>query len=474
MMLNIADLSKVLGIGQHVILALVKLGRIPYKYIISAGGEILQFCPDAIKQYLKANPELIIDDEYLETLRQTLMAECPQGMNAVREFGNKIPGKKTFKYYYLIPHQSKKLGLIYYIRYLENGRLVPSKWSSGTNDAKVAEAWAIENRERLISEYYQKKAKKPVNLYKILTEYYEEDSPYLIVDAKRGRTLGDRRRKMNDAFVKKRFIPFLKKNHIRGSEDIDTALLARFQNELLKNVKAQTVNGYIAGIKMIFRHLITTGYAQNNPCGGLPRIRVRKEDVQATGCYELDMLKGIFNKEWKNPRHYILCLLIYATGMRNSEINRIQMCDIIEIDGEKFIDIPKSKTVNGERVVPLHPFVYKAIMDYAGEKADFIFPQSPNSFDDLCARANLSLAGHTGYTVEMLKKENIVFYSGRHFWKTLMRREGLGKNIEEVFMGHKVSANVAERYTRRDKWGRQKLVQKAQDVFTALARCLFE
>ena len=32
------------------------------------------------------------------------------------------------------------------------------------------------------------------------------------------------------------------------------------------------------------------------------------------------------------------------------------MCDIIEIEGEKFIDIPKSKTVNGERVVPLHHF----------------------------------------------------------------------------------------------------------------------
>ena len=54
-----------------------------------------------------------------------------------------------------------------------------------------------------------------------------------------------------------------------------------------------------------------------------------------------------------------------------------------------------------------------------------------------------------------------------------MNREGLGEDIEEVFMGHKVSNDVAKRYNRKDKWGSEKLIEKAQEVLAVLDRCLF-
>jgi len=470
MLLSENDLVKLLGIERHAIQALVSLGKIPYKGIMAAGSDSIRFCRDDINMWLKAGLNLEMDDAYLEKYRESLLAEFPEAMNAISEFGKKFY-RRSPKRYYLIKEPSKKIDFVYYVKYLDKGKLVPSRWSSGTNDEEAAAAWAVENRERLLAEYYTKKAKRPADLYKILEKYYEADSPFLIADAKRGRVLGEKKRKIDDMFIKKRFIPFLKKSNVKIVEDIDTALLARFQNYLLLTVKPQSVNAYLASVKMIFRHFITTGYVKYNPCAGLPPIKVK--DIKATGCYELDKVKGIFNEQWKNRRHYLLILLIYTTGMRNSEINRIQTSDIIEICGEKFIDISKSKTPNGERVVPLHPFVYNAIVDNYGKEADYIFPQKSDSFERLCARANLSLAERTGYTLEMLKKENIVFYSGRHFWKTLMSREGLGDDIEEVFMGHKVSGDIAKRYNRKDKWGSEKLAEKAREVFAVLDRCLF-
>jgi len=94
------------------------------------------------------------------------------------------------------------------------------------------------------------------------------------------------------------------------------------------------------------------------------------------------------------------------------------------------------------------------------------------SFQRACADANLSLAGLMGHSPEMLERENIRFYSGRPYWKTLMNSEGLG-DVEEYFMGHKVSGDIAKRYNRKDKIGREKLVEKAREVLAVLDRRLF-
>jgi integrase len=69
--------------------------------------------------------------------------------------------------------------------------------------------------------------------------------------------------------------------------------------------------------------------------------------------------------------------------------------------------------------------------------------------------------------------KGITFYSGRHFWKTLMSSEGLGEDIEEFFMGHKVSGDVSKNYNHKDKRGREKLLEKAKEVFAILDKKLF-
>jgi hypothetical protein len=55
-----------------------------------------------------------------------------------------------------------------------------------------------------------------------------------------------------------------------------------------------------------------------------------------------------------------------------------------------------------------------------------------------------------------------------------MSREGLGEDIEEIFMGHKVTGNVAKLYNHRDKHGKQMLAKKAKQVFSILDRCVFK
>ena len=162
--------------------------------------------------------------------------------------------------------------------------------------------------------------------------------------------------------------------------------------------------------------------------------------------------------------------------MRNSEIERMQVKDIIIIDNYRFIDIPKSKTKNGVRIIPLHNFVYQDLHGYISKNNksdnDFIFTDNGKPLGSgIYNSANLVLAKFTGYDAERLEKEYITFYSGRHFWKTLMNSENLG-DIEEYFMGHKVTSDVANRYNHRDKQGREKLLKKVKRMFGILDKGL--
>ena len=383
------------------------------------------------------------------------------------------------KKFYLDKVKNKKMGYVYYVRYLENGVVVPSHWTTKTNDHDMAEKYAIENRERLLVRYLSRGiVKKPYcEMYTILRKYYEINSSYLQADADRGRVFGVEARTKYHNFITQCFIPYLKKNGITEFEGIDAPLLSKLRKELLrgmekrKAIKPQTIKKYISCISQIYDNLISEGHVKLNPVKSMVRMKMADEIIR--GCYEITLIKGVFNRVWKNQLYYLLCLIIYTTGMRNSEIEKIKVCDLIVIDKIHFINIRESKTKNGIRIVPLHDFVFRKIIAYARKAGDMENkPIFGNVKSPDYENANLELARFTKYSKEKLKYENITFYSGRHFWKTLMDSENLG-DIEEYFMGHKASGNVAKRYNHKDKQGKRKMIEKAKRVFSILDKWVF-
>jgi len=487
---NTKELSNVLQIKSTTINELVSKGKIPYTKIPTAGGEAVRFVPHRIKSWLKSEPKINMDDKkYLARFRTEINRESSNTIKELKEIDKQFSERRENKGYYLVKVNSQEYGFLYYARFIKDGKLVPTKRCTHTNNREAAERWAVENRDKVLDEYFNRNIvkKKYGDLFTILRKYYSPNSPYLEIDIKRGRALSDDSRETYHNFILHQFIPFLQKKRIKYISEIDVPLLAKFQNWLLldrtvngKKIlgnKPQTVNRNISVISLIFDHLLIEGEIKINPCKSLVSLKNNKEQVR--GCYEITKLKGAFNKIWKDQLPYLLCLLIYTTGMRNSEIERIKVKHFILIDKIRFIDIVKSKTINGIRLVPLHDFVYRKVMAYVrknnkGEN-DLIFKNNKVKYisSEIYDLANTELAKHTKYTKTQLQKENITFYSGRHFWKTLMDSENLG-DIEEYFMGHKVSGNVAKRYSHRDKQGKKKLLEKAKKVFQILDKYIFK
>jgi integrase len=402
------------------------------------------------------------DKLWYVTVRQKFIESCPTVLKALHFIDES--NKKPKRGYSLVKRENKKLGFVYYVRYLYNHKMLPSKWNTHTNLLDEAERFARANRDKLIEEYLRRKTQDGLALFR---KFYEPGSPYLV----NGRSLVEQNRRIYENIIKKQFLPYLQKRGIGTYEKIKTSVLSDFQEDcLLSGAKPQSINVKMNAVKRIFRYLKGKGKIKNNPCANLERLYVdNKQDVNDRGCHEVEALKGVFEKPWEHEQYRLLCLVEYTTGMRNSEIVRIRLSGLIEIGGCHFIDIKESKTENGIRLVPLHEKVHAQLVRHASTRpaGAGLFPRRSNF-----TAANLELGKLLGMSKETLEAQNITFISGRHFWKTMLNGEDLG-DIEEVFMGHRVTGDIAARYNHRDKQGKERLIKKARQVAAILDTYIF-
>jgi len=376
--------------------------------------------------------------------------------------------------YSLVARYGKK-GKTYYVRYFRDGKMIPSQWSTGTADYGEAALFARANKERILNRYFNRRAGKV--LYSVLREYYTKDSPYLVIDTARGRKINETSRQTLHGFVVNTFIPFLMENRIKEFEEIKPVVMGRFQNYLLleKGLLPQSINRQVSGIKAIFSHLFMTGVIERNIIKDIVPLRTMNNKIR--GCYSMEELAGIFREQWDDKRSYLLCSLIYSAGLRNSEIQNLTANDIIARGDIHFLSVTRSKTSAGVRVIPLHPKIRKTLEEWIDEKrlpgeGRLFVTHARQRIFKTARKANLAMGSLLGKTPAELKADNITFYSGRHFYKTMLNLYDLG-DIEELFMGHKVNKDVSERYNHKDKRGEKELLKEAEKAIEIIDRSLF-
>jgi len=322
------------------------------------------------------------------------------------------------------------------------------------------------------------KRKRANTLFAVLNNYYTENSPYLIIDTARGRKINETSRQILHGFIINTFIPFLQKNKIRRFGNIKPVVMRNFQNYLLieKKMLPQSINRQMGGIKAIFSHLFMAGVIKHNIVRDISPLKPANSRIR--GCYSVDELKGIFKDTWKDKKSYLLCSIIYSTGIRNSELQNLKVKDLIVRENVDFLNIVKSKTSSGIRTIPLHPKVRKTLEEWIDENKlsgeDYLFVRNCNKriFKN-AKKAGIFMGSLLGKGQNELENENITFYSGRHFYKTMLNLYNMG-DVEEIFMGHKVSKNVSERYNHKDKRGEKELLAAAKKAIEIVDNSLFQ
>ncbi|GHU05504.1 hypothetical protein FACS1894147_11730 [Spirochaetia bacterium] len=389
----------------------------------------------------------------------------------------------------IVARRGKK-GVTFYVRYFQSNKMIPSQWSTRTDNREAAAVFSRNNKERLLKKYFNRKEGK--TLFSILRKYYDKDSGFLEIDAARGRKLSESSRKILHGFVVNTFVPFLLDNKIREFHEIKAALINRFQNFLLmeKGLAPQSINRQISGVKAIFNHLYMTGHIEHNFIKDTMALRSANNRIR--GCYSMDDLLGIFKDPWEDKKAYLLCALIYSTGLRNGEIKNLRVKDIVARGGVPpeavqeagveaapvfFLNVERSKTINGIRMAPLHHRLKEFLDGWTAERGlgenDYLFAEHKNQkFCKPAKEANDFMGSLLNRSPSELRNANITFYSGRHFYKTMLNSRRLG-DVEELFMGHSVSREVSERYNHKDKRGEEELLREARRALEVVDECLF-
>jgi len=417
----------------------------------------------------------------IASMRIFINDSFPDVVKALRNVDRENTQPKRRKGFNLVKRESKKHGFIYYARYTfyHNGEKRQPKFNTHTNNHAAAEQFARDNKNRLVEGYL---ARQDGRMFTLLEEFFDKEQNLCI---------SDKVKREYKNMTQSNFIPFLKREKIASFDQITRITLVNFQKKLqsgelrkqtaankdkpVKKMTAQSVNNNMKPVKKILDVLFRDGVITENPGENIKGLKVPKSEKKERGCYDLDKIKGVFNRRWKTEEWYLLCLLIYATGMRNCEIKRLCLNDIQTINDCRFINVKKSKTDTGIRLAPLHDFVYRKLKGWTEKnKKDVDTILFNYRRAEPFNKANKELADMLEVSEEELNRENITFYSGRHFWKTLMSAEGLGEDIEEIFMGHKVVSDVKKLYNHKDKQGKARLVKKTRQMFTILDRCIFK
>jgi integrase len=384
--------------------------------------------------------------------------------------------------YYLHKRANKKSGYTYYAVFFDpnTNQPLPTKYSTHTNDFETAVKWAEENREKCLETYG---GKAELN---VLEKYFVEGSEYLEYEAMDGRKMSAVVIKQRRAFMVNHIIPFFQGVKVHYLNQITPIHIKELKDSLSKSgLTPQTINYNLHSFKKCLGLLKDMGKITYDFSGCSFTMKGSKEAEKSRDIFDIPSLKGIFKERWPNDFSKLLCMVIYFTGMRNSEIQRICFNDIENIDDVYFLNVRGTKSKNAVRKVPIHPFLYSELETYTKENGiDKDTPIFENVYNDVFRQASFDMGCLLGFTQNQLIEKHICYYSGRHTFKTILslgNDESIGNvsvNFQEMFLGHSFNKKQLEKeglkeykykHLKAERIGDSLLAEKGKEVLKILS-----
>jgi hypothetical protein len=229
---------------------------------------------------IEKNSMLFSELDKLQNLEPLVKEIYPILIKAIQIFEGNNTFKRTPKGYGLVKIPNKKHGFLYYVRYYENGRMIPTKWNTYTNVLDVAKEFAEKNRIKILDEYHKKQSMNDTNvkdyrnMFGILKSFYSENSIFLNYYKKLNITISDDVRIYNNNIINKIFIPFLKKNNVKTFNEITAPTIGNFQLYLIdKNKTPHCIRRYIRALEYVFSNLVMMGIIETNVFERIPKIK---------------------------------------------------------------------------------------------------------------------------------------------------------------------------------------------------------
>ena len=170
------------------------------------------------------------------------------------------------------------------------------------------------------------------------------------------------------------FCRFMEEQRGKTGETAGNADVAAFLRELKEEGRSgATVNRKLASVRAYYAFLRAEGHASEDPTVGLKAPKQQRKDIEFLSVEEVNKLLETPGEDARGIRDRALLEMMYATGMKASEIAAVNTGDINLRIG--FVSCSGEKTGKA-RIIPLGKPARQAIQRYLDEARPVILGES--------------------------------------------------------------------------------------------------
>lgn len=157
------------------------------------------------------------------------------------------------------------------------------------------------------------------------------------------------------------FETFIKKRGIESAEEAESPEILAYLMELrTQNKSKATLNRKLASLRFYYNYLRNKGKIKNNPADGIKSPRTEKKEIEYINIEDIDGLMQLPDNSAKGIRDRAILELLYATGIRASELIEMNTADV-----NLRMGFVKCTPQHGKaRIIPMGRICRKAMEDY--------------------------------------------------------------------------------------------------------------
>ncbi len=230
------------------------------------------------------------------------------------------------------------------------------------------------------------------------------------------------------------------KNYLDKVKKTSITCTAKILEEFLKTLEeknATTKTHYLTVLKSYYQFLIEEGILKENPCDFILRPKIPKKLPKYLSISEVDTLLNIELRSSYDYRNKAMLELLYATGMRISELINLKIQDIDF--QEDFVHVLGKG--NKTRIIPINNISKKYLILYYEEYRSKLLKNSSSDYFFINNRkGKLSRQGFFKLLKSLCNEKNIKKdvspHVLRHSFATHLLNNGANLRVVQELLGH--------------------------------------
>ena len=203
-----------------------------------------------------------------------------------------------------------------------------------------------------------------------MTNYAQDFNGFLVNEKKSSKnTIESYMRDLN------KFFTYCNLNKIKKIEDVTNDVIKKYEQYMVFNGQSEaSIMRTYASLRCYFNYLVRKKYVTESPMVNLEKHRVTKKLPQIlTNKEVIELLNQPDGKDYKSCRDRAMLELLYATGIKVSELIEIKVSDINVQVGVLYLGGDDKKS---ERILPIYPQAIKSIKNYINVVRDVVVDQN--------------------------------------------------------------------------------------------------